>query len=531
MAVTYRSRFLAAMGQANRRITQLFAELSAGIAGDLARVATAEGQIPRSAQIGLQRRAAERVARMFIGRTSSGEPAPLEVAANGLPIPLSPYTRSLFAAIAAVVALPVEQNAAILARLVPTDILERMRRATDDPFAAARVEVGIAEMSDRAWLAAVAEPLAPPDPVVVAEIELFRPNPLAAYEAPHTWVDPNGYRLSDRIWDTAEATRRKLDLYLADAIRTGKGSLAMSRELEQFLRPDRLPLRTSAPYGTKASYDAMRLARTEITRAHGQAAQVSAAMNPFVVGMKWNLSLSHPRVDICDDYARGGANNDGVYPLDDLPGYPAHPHCVTPGQVVTTLRGDVPIEQIREGDHVLTHMGRYRPVLAAWATPHRGRVYQIQTMSGKLELTGNHPVMLRSGWVNAESIKPGDEILYTGVNIGFDLDISVAECVPALFEQSGIPAGILGGIVPIGAVALDSDPIFGQGVAMPSQAPFHYSKVLSVESFQYTGDVYNMTVMGDHTYTVNGAVTHNCLCYLTNELAENPDFLDRVIAR
>lgn len=289
------------MRQANAELARLFADLSAGIAADLNRAADADGVIPRAATYDLQRRTNERVIALFFGRGRAGQLAPFETLANGRVMPLAPYTRVLWAAIAAATRLPVAQNAAMLARALPAGVLAVMSQATEDPFAAARAEV--------------------------AELEVFRPNVLAKYEAPHTWVDPNGYRLSDRVWNTSAHARQQIDMFLEAGIREGKGALQMSRELERFLRPDRVNLKTSAPYGRTASYDAMRLARTEITRAHTEAQRVAGAMNPFVQGLQWVLSPSHPKPDICDEYARGGPNGDGIYSLETVPSVP-HPACL-----------------------------------------------------------------------------------------------------------------------------------------------------------------------------------------------------------
>jgi hypothetical protein len=68
------------------------------------------------------------------------------------------------------------------------------------------------------------------------------------------------------------------------------------------------------------------LARTEITAAAGRSTINASLINPYVAGIKWNLSLSHPCCDICDDLAAGGEDGDGVYPKNDVPSYPAHPH-------------------------------------------------------------------------------------------------------------------------------------------------------------------------------------------------------------
>jgi hypothetical protein len=75
-----------------------------------------------------------------------------------------------------------------------------------------------------------------------------------------------------------------------------------------------------------ASYAAMRLARTEINNAfHEQ--QKAGGHRPGVRGVKWNLSESHPRKDLCNVYAEHPSSlGIGVWSADDVPDKP-HPHC------------------------------------------------------------------------------------------------------------------------------------------------------------------------------------------------------------
>jgi hypothetical protein len=173
------------------------------------------------------------------------------------------------------------------------------------------------------------------------------------------WVAPNGYRLSDRIWLARDLTRRRIDEELRIGIAAGENPVAIARRLEQFLNPDYAPRRSvtgrlirqatnrliQRPDGTfenirvitrtppafgAGSYPARRLARTEITRAHGQATIAAAEANPFVRGLEWLLSNRHPKVDICDQYATRDEHDlgAGVYPPDQLPAYPPHPQCL-----------------------------------------------------------------------------------------------------------------------------------------------------------------------------------------------------------
>lgn len=80
--------------------------------------------------------------------------------------------------------------------------------------------------------------------------------------------------------------------------------------------------------GTAVNYNAMRLARTEINNAfHFTQIRYTREM-PWVDGYRWNLSGSHPTLDVCNTYAQGNHNGigRGVYKKSDVPGKP-HPHC------------------------------------------------------------------------------------------------------------------------------------------------------------------------------------------------------------
>lgn len=80
----------------------------------------------------------------------------------------------------------------------------------------------------------------------------------------------------------------------------------------------------------KARYHAIVIARTEGAEAFREGLVTRAEQMPDLVrGIKWNLSTSHPRKDVCDEYATQdkyglGA---GVYPPKELPSVP-HPGCM-----------------------------------------------------------------------------------------------------------------------------------------------------------------------------------------------------------
>lgn len=146
-----------------------------------------------------------------------------------------------------------------------------------------------------------------------------------------SWLDTRGYALSDRIWNVSEATAAQFDALLQDAVNRGTSALSLAKQSEQFLLPGQHLPRTDKPYGTDASFNAMRLARSEITRSHSIAAFEAAGVNPFVDRMSYHLSGSHvgDPGDLCEEFAAESDANGG-YPKDECPQpmVDTHPHCL-----------------------------------------------------------------------------------------------------------------------------------------------------------------------------------------------------------
>jgi hypothetical protein len=81
----------------------------------------------------------------------------------------------------------------------------------------------------------------------------------------------------------------------------------------------------------------------------------------------------------------------------------ASPECFTAGHLVTTGRGQVPIEDVRVGDLVLTHQRRWRPVIRVQSRVADTVVVKGQGHTG-IEVTANHRFWLRRSqhvWHNA----------------------------------------------------------------------------------------------------------------------------------
>lgn len=285
---------------AQRELQTLFAGLSERVALLVYNAANADGVIPPERGRDLRVAVGSAVDAVFTG-TLPGQRGRFAFGTDGV-TPLADYPRLLNTWIVKAVQVAVAPHARYMQRVVPEDVQAQW----------GRLPVRVSEQDGGSTTARLVN-------------VLFRPNPLAWYEPAHTWVDPNGYRLSDRIWNTDQAVRLKLDRVLAQMINEGRGSREIANSVTRFLNPGRSAITTTRPYGTRVSYDAMRLARTEITRAHSAATKASALANPYVVEMDWNLSASHPKVDICDALAAGSP-----YPKESapIPVVDSHPQCI-----------------------------------------------------------------------------------------------------------------------------------------------------------------------------------------------------------
>ncbi len=125
------------------------------------------------------------------------------------------------------------------------------------------------------------------------------------------------------------------------------------------------------------------------------------------VGMFWRTAEDELVCDIC-------AALDGEwFPASEMDiGTEAHIGCLIPGQVVETIKGPVPIEDVSpSGDAVLTHTGYYRKVRGASKRRYKGKVYQLTYQGKTVTVTPEHPVLTQRGWVQARELTSSDTLV------------------------------------------------------------------------------------------------------------------------
>lgn len=143
--------------------------------------------------------------------------------------------------------------------------------------------------------------------------------------------------LSNDIWQVKGKTRERIGKTIADGIRAGKKPNQIALELEKYMyskwRPkrDRSGQLTSPMQGRVAtangrgyaSYEARRLVRTEITKAHSAIVESATVDSPIPLQADWVVAAFHANNHSCDELAAGSP-----YDIDSMPKPPAHPNCM-----------------------------------------------------------------------------------------------------------------------------------------------------------------------------------------------------------
>ncbi|QND84673.1 Uncharacterized protein ChrSV_2447 [Chromobacterium vaccinii] len=177
----------------------------------------------------------------------------------------------------------------------------------------------------------------------------------AAVAFVRSFTAADGLQLSDRLW----RLNRNAGQVLADHIQFAviRGESAHQAMLRSMGRGEGVPAEIASAYnGARAGqlgrqvrglmtgeadpvngkgvvYQAERVFRTEINRAHGEAYMGAAFQTDGVVGVRFRLSPNHRVHDICDNHAHADLYGlgPGVYPDRARCPWPAHPNTLREG--------------------------------------------------------------------------------------------------------------------------------------------------------------------------------------------------------
>lgn len=253
-----------------------------------------------------------------------------------------------------------------------------------------------------------------------------------------------------------------------------------------------------------------------------------------------------------------------------------HEICIAQGEMVSTLRGLVPIEGVVVGDMALTRAG-WRRVTDARQTGVRPTVKITLSDGTTLRCTEDHLIATAAGWTPAVSLLVGDvhaeAAMSVGSLAGIHVGVLYGELVTSLavgLEGVAVVESVGDGVnrsemarvdaVALSADVVDFDPLeimpekvhhssvnqsFVVRVATDAPVPIGGSRALpdhalvldnspGEQSFQFvqavcvshdaTVPVYDLTVDGEHEFVANGIVVHNCrkISFFENSVLVEP---------
>jgi hypothetical protein len=151
----------------------------------------------------------------------------------------------------------------------------------------------------------------------------------------------NGIPLSRAVYKTQALATGQVDRKVKQGLLLGMNAKTIAKSVKDLILPG---------VAGGVSYAAHRLARTEINHAYQTSQAERYADEPWTTGMRWNLSGSHPKPDICNVLATRNVFGlgAGVYPVGRRPD--SHPNCLcyqTPEQ----LGEEAFIENFLAGDY------------------------------------------------------------------------------------------------------------------------------------------------------------------------------------
>lgn len=167
------------------------------------------------------------------------------------------------------------------------------------------------------------------------------------------FVQADGLTLSDRLWRLDRGVKEALTRAIGQAVVQGQSAAQAAREFvargepiprdvaQRVARGQAPALASSADMlrnanGGDGYWQAERVMRTEINRAHGEAFMAAGQSSPGFAGWRYLLSPRHPKPDICDLLASQNLHGlgAGVYPTRAATPWPAHPNTLSFVEIV-----------------------------------------------------------------------------------------------------------------------------------------------------------------------------------------------------
>lgn len=216
---------------------------------------------------------------------------------------------------------------------------------------------------------------------------------------------------------------------------------------------------------TAVPSDMQRIIRTAQNYTYRTAQQATWQESGVVSGWIWSAETA----TCC---ASCLAQHGSIHGVDEMLDDHFNGRCLVEGTLISTLRGDVSIENIKVGDYVLTHTGNFRRVTNRQSRLYNGDVITLMSGVNAVTLTPEHRVLTQRGWVEAQDVIAADILRSSKRDDNRESSLRIVQ--PSAVRHLSFLSS---------AAHLLSD---------------------------YDGYVYDLTVDRDSSFVASGIVVHNC---------------------
>lgn len=172
--------------------------------------------------------------------------------------------------------------------------------------------------------------------------------------------------------------------------------------------------------------------------------------------------------------------------------WPVHTWCVASGTLVTTARGDVPVEEVTNEDLVLTRHG-WRPVQHVTFMGHKDTIY-VEVGGRTLVCTPDHLIAVPGGWLHADALTA-----YTVPSVRSDPRVLGRELVTLATPGCSVLEDVASSVITLHHQSFDAVAV--SSTCRPVDAVGVHGKNVPV---------WDIGVHGAHEFVAEGIVVHNC---------------------
>ncbi len=186
-----------------------------------------------------------------------------------------------------------------------------------------------------------------------------------------------------------------------------------------------------------------------------------------------------------------------------------HPNCFPENTLVTTDRGEIPIQDVQVGDLVLSHDSKFHLVEALIRSEFEGQLVRIEGVGWDVRATPNHPFRRGDDWVDAELLEEGDHLVHKIGGSDFPIfDLNADQAFETPSDRGDTGTEVSGYLRRQTLLVEHSD----DGIFVDVDC--HCTPIIACQKEGYKGTVYNLSVRDSESYFANGLLVHNCQCQL-----------------